>query len=99
MQNLKHGEFTKTLPHTAQPEKIVQCVGFTRVAQLMHVMLTQACNINLCKRPWSGQSDKRNNMLAALCVCVTHREITLVAYQHDGHVGVCMLPSIIQPAG
>lgn len=30
---------------------------------------------------------------------MTHREIALVANQHDGHIGVCMLASILQPAG
>ena len=29
----------------------------------------------------------------------THSEITLVADEHDSHVGVGMLPGILQPAG
>ncbi len=28
-----------------------------------------------------------------------YREVTLVADQHDGHVGVGVLPGILQPAG
>jgi len=28
-----------------------------------------------------------------------YREVTLVANEHDGHVGVGMLPGIVQPAG
>ena len=30
---------------------------------------------------------------------VAHSEITLVADEHDSHVGVGMLPRILQPAG
>ena len=29
----------------------------------------------------------------------TYREVALVADQHDGHVGVGVLPGILQPAG
>ena len=28
----------------------------------------------------------------------THREVALVANQHDCHVGICVLPGILQPA-
>lgn len=67
-----------------------------------HAMVTEVCSRNPCKKALTKHLGKGlgqdTDSLPQICVCVTHREIALVAYQHDGHVGVCMLPSIIQPA-
>ena len=57
-----------------------------------------ACCIKHCmaltESPWKGEGTHSARYVMEEAYC----QVALVANEHDGHVGVCMLPGILQPA-